>query len=111
MQGGTAAFRYAKALFSLAQDDHKQAEVRSEIEGLGQLFTDNPELQEALLTPLRPAGERKGALGAIAEKAQISRPVQNFLSYLIDQRRLIDFGDIVSAYAELADESAGLVTE
>lgn len=110
MQGGTAAFRYAKALFGLAQDEHKQGEVREEIERLRDLFDANSELRDALMTPMHPAGERKSALSAIAGQAQISRTVQNFFSYLIDQRRLINFGDIVSAYAELADEAAGLVT-
>jgi F-type H+-transporting ATPase subunit delta len=110
MRGGTAAYRYAKALFGLAQDDHKQAEVRAEIEGLARLFNESAELRDALLTPMHPAGERRAALRAIAERAGVSRMVQNFLSFLIDQRRLIDFDHIVEAYAGLADEAAGLVT-
>jgi len=110
MTGGTAAHRYAKALFALAQDEHKQSEVREEIEGLNTLFAESRELREALLMPLHPANERKSALGAIARRANVSSLVQNFLSYLIDQRRLIAFDRIVSAYAELADVAAGLIT-
>jgi F-type H+-transporting ATPase subunit delta len=110
MRGGTAAYRYAKALFSLAQDDHKQTEVRDEIERLNGLFQGSDELREALLTPRFPAAQRKSALAAIAERANVSLLVRNFISYLIDQRRLIDFGGIVSAYAELADAAAGLIT-
>jgi F-type H+-transporting ATPase subunit delta len=110
MTGGTAAHRYAKALFALAQDEHKQAEVREEIEGLNALFSESRELREALLTPRHPADERKSALKAIATRANVSPIVQNFLSYLIDQRRLISFDGIVGAYAELADVAAGLIT-
>jgi F-type H+-transporting ATPase subunit delta len=110
MRGGTAAYRYAKALFGLAQDEHKQAEVRAEIEGLDGLFDGSRELREALLMPMHPADERKSALKAICGRANISPLVQNFLSYLIDQRRLIDFGGIVAAFAELSDLASGLMT-
>jgi len=110
MRGGTAAYRYAKALFGLAHDDHKQAEVREELEKLQALFDGNSDLREALLTPLHPAGQRKAALRAIAGQASISPLVQNFVAYLVDQRRLIDFSGIVEAYAELADSAAGLIT-
>jgi F-type H+-transporting ATPase subunit delta len=110
MQAGTAAHRYAKALFGLAHDEHKHSEVRAELERLVALFESSRELREALLTPLHPASERKAALRAISERESVSRLVQNFLSYLIDQRRLINFAGIVAAYAELADNAAGLVT-
>lgn len=107
---GTAAHRYAKALFGLAQDEHRQREVRAEIERLGDLFAGSRELRDALLTPRHPAAERKAALRAIAGQASVSPLVQNFVAYLIDQRRLIDFATIVESYGELADEAEGLVT-
>ena len=110
MKGGTAAYRYAKALFSLAQDDHRHREVRTEIEALRDLFDGTREIREALLTPAHPASERKAALNGIAAHASISPVVKNFLSYLIDQRRLINFSDIVESYGELSDQAEGMVT-
>lgn len=110
MKGGTAAYRYAKALFSLAQDDHRHREVRGEIEALRDLFDGSTEIREALLTPAHPASERKAALNAIADHASISPVVKNFISYLIDQRRLINFNDIVESFGELADQAEGMVT-
>ena len=110
MQGGTAAHRYAKALFSLAQDEHKHSEVREELERLASIFNSTRETRDALLTPMHPADERKAALRAIGQNAQVSALLQNFLAYLIDQRRLIDFDGIVAAYGQLADEAAGLLT-
>ena len=109
MRGGTAAHRYAKALFSLAQDDHRHREVRAELENLGSLIDGSRELRDAMLTPLHPADERKAVLRAISSQANVSTLVQNFISYLIDQRRLIDFSAIVAAYGELADEAEGMV--
>ncbi len=109
MKGG-ASHRYAKALFGLAQDEHRHREVRAELENLGSLFEGSRELRDALLTPLHPADQRKAALRAIGDGASASPLVQNFLSFLIDQRRLINFGAIVEAYGELADAAEGLVT-
>ncbi len=110
MRRGTAAHRYAKALFGLARDEHRHREVREELERLVSLFDETRELRETLLTPLHPAAERKAALRAVAEGDSMSSLVQNFLAFLIDQRRLIDLGAIVTAYAELADAAAGLIT-
>jgi F-type H+-transporting ATPase subunit delta len=109
MKGGTAAHRYAKALFGLAQDEHRQREVRTELEQLESLFKESRTLRDALLTPLHPASERKSALRAIASRAGASPLVQQFLAYLIDQRRLINFAGIVEAYGVLADLAEGLV--
>ncbi len=110
MRGGTAAYRYAKALFGLAEDDHRHREVRDELGKLTALFDGSRELREALLTPLHPASGRKAALREIANRISVSPLVKNFISYLIDQRRLIDFEAITLAYGELADEAEGLLT-
>jgi F-type H+-transporting ATPase subunit delta len=109
MKGGTAAHRYAKALFGLAQDEHRQREVRAELEQLEAIFKESRAVRDALLTPLHPAAERKAALRAIAQRVGASPLLQQFLAFLIDQRRLINFSGIVEAYAELADLSEGLV--
>ncbi len=110
MRGGTAAHRYAKALFGLAEDERRHREVRDELEKLSSLFEGSRELRDALLTPLHPANGRKAALREIANRISVSPLVQNFLSYLIDQRRLIDFSAIVEAYGEFADNAEGLLT-
>ena len=110
MTGGTAAHRYAKALFGLAEDEHRHREVRVELENLQSLFAENRELRDALLTPRHPAGERKAALKAISTRMSVSGLLQNFISYLIDQRRLIGFDAIVAAYGEFTDDAEGLLT-
>ena len=110
MPSSTAALRYAKALFSLARDERVISEVRSEIEGLSTLFTENEELRQALLTPLHPADQRKAALRGIAQHLNLSSLVVNFISYLIDQRRLVDYSAIAAEYGRLADEDQGLLT-
>ncbi len=109
MRSSTAAVRYAKALFSIAKDDRRTGEIRQELETLQRLFSESEELAEALMTPLHPAEERKAVLRAIAERG-LSNTLKNFLSYLIDQRRFMDFEAICGEFMRLADEDAGLMT-
>lgn len=110
MHSSRAAVRYAKALFSLARDEHTLSETRVELETLEQLFSDNDGLRTALLTPLYPADQRRAALRSVATRLSLSRLLTNFVSYLVDQRRLIDYAHIVSEFGRLADEDQGLLT-
>jgi F-type H+-transporting ATPase subunit delta len=104
----TAARRYAKALFSLARETGRVVEVRAEVERLGRLIEQDAELRAVLLQPLYPAAQRRGVLRAVAERLGASPLFRNFLSFLVDQRRLVDWSAIEAEYARLADAAAGL---
>ena len=102
-----AARRYANALFSLARDDDEIQTVRDQLAGMDQLLHDNTELRRRLFQPLHPVAERRAVLIGVCERAGLSRTVRNFFSYLIQQRRLVDFDGIRAEYERLADEAAG----
>ena len=110
MRSSAAGRRYARALFGLAKESHKTKEIRAELDTLLELFDESPELRNALLTPLYPVKERKAVLQRVAERAGLSHLVANFYSYLIDQRRLVDFPGIHAEYVRLVDVDSGLVT-
>lgn len=102
------ARRYAKALFALARDDGRVAEVREEIARLSQLLAQNPELRAVLMQPLHPVAQRRGVLAAVAESLGTSPLLRNFQSFLVDQRRLVEWDAIELEYGRLADAAAGL---
>ncbi|MCP5059650.1 MAG: ATP synthase F1 subunit delta [bacterium] len=104
-----AAERYAKALFQLAKDQGDVAVIRTELRGLGSLLEENEDLREVLLQPLHPAAQRRAVLASVAEQLGASTFLKSFYSFLIDQRRLVDFAAIEEAYGELADADAGLI--
>jgi len=104
----SAARRYAKALFALAREESRIAEVRQEIERLGRLIGESAELRAVLMQPLHPVAERRGVLGAVAERLGASLLLKHFLSFLVDQRRLVDWDAIEAEYGHLADAAAGL---
>jgi F-type H+-transporting ATPase subunit delta len=109
MASAAAARRYARALFALARDEERVNPVRDELAGLAGLIEAHPELRQALFRPVYPAAQRKAALAALAERLGASPLLGHFLQYLIDQRRLIDFGEIRAEYERLADAAAGRV--
>lgn len=107
MRSSAAARRYARALFSLAREDGATDAVRAELTRLSALLEASPELHDALFRPLHPVAERRGVMRSVAEREGLSRNVQNFMLYLIDQRRIVDFDAIAVEYGRLADEAAG----
>jgi F-type H+-transporting ATPase subunit delta len=109
MKPSPAASRYAKALFGLAKDEHRLSEIRAEVDALAALLTESDELRGALFMPLFPGEERKAVLRAVAERG-LSQLVTNFCSFLIDQRRMLDFAAVAEEFGRLADEEAGLLT-
>jgi F-type H+-transporting ATPase subunit delta len=107
MRSSAAARRYARALFSLANETQSTDAVRGELDDLTQLFAESPELEQALFRPLRPVKERAAVLKAICERLQTSDTVRRFCGFLVDQRRLVDFDGIREEYQRLADQNAG----
>ena len=107
MRSSAAARRYARALFSLASDEGAVASVRAELTRMSELLDESPELRNALFRPLHPLKERRAVLLALSARVENSPTVKNFLTFLIDQRRLVDFAGIRSEYERLADEAAG----
>ena len=109
MRTTTAARRYARALFSLAEESGKVAALRDQLDAMAGLFEREPALRNALFRPLHPVAERRAVLRAVCERMQLDGVLRNFTVYLIDQRRLVDFDAIRAEYGRLADAAAGLV--
>ena len=103
-----AARRYARALFSLAQEDGSVAAVREQVDALADLLAGNDELRYAIFRPLHPSKERRAVLDGVCTRLSVSDSVRNFCAFLIDQRRVIEFEAIRSAFVELADVAAGV---
>jgi F-type H+-transporting ATPase subunit delta len=105
----SAALRYAKALFGLAQETERVDALRAELDGLLQAIETVPGLADVFVRPLHPAGERRAALAQLASPLGLSPLLSNFCSFLIDQRRTRDLAAIRDEYVRLAEEAAGRV--
>jgi F-type H+-transporting ATPase subunit delta len=109
MRSTAAANRYARALFSLAQDDDSVKSIRAELADMERLLASNPDLHRRLFQPLHPVDERRRVLSRLCEQGGGSQTIQNFFGFLIDQRRLVEFEAIQEEYGRLADRAAGRV--
>ncbi len=104
-----AAHRYARALFSLAQEEDGVVSIRRELDDMARLLAANPDLQRRLFQPLHPVRERRQVLKSLCEQGRGSQTIRNFFAYLIEQRRLVAFDTIREEFNRLADEAAGRV--
>ena len=107
MRSSAAARRYARALFALAREEDRIEEIRGELQRLADLLDENEELHHALFRPLHPVAERRAVLREVAERLGFGATARNFFSFLVDQRRLVDFEGIREEYEHLADAAAG----
>ncbi|MBW2400365.1 MAG: F0F1 ATP synthase subunit delta, partial [Deltaproteobacteria bacterium] len=107
MRSSAAARRYARALFLLAKDDGRIAEVKGELAQFSAVIEQNENLRQALFQPIHPAAERRAVLVGVCERMDVQPTVRNLFSFLVDQRRLVDFEGIREEYERLADEAAG----
>lgn len=108
MTSRRAAARYAEALFGLAQETGQTDAVRAELDGLARLVERTPALAELLTRPdLEP--ERKLAAVTAALRGQFSGPVIALLAALLRHGRGEEVAAVADAFAEMADEAAGVV--
>jgi F-type H+-transporting ATPase subunit delta len=106
--GGGAARRYARALFELAKEQGRSEAVRASLVALAELLEKHADLRRVLLEPLHPVAERRAVLSAVVERIGGGPLLRDFLCFIVDQRRVVQFDVIRQAYEELADRDAGV---
>jgi F-type H+-transporting ATPase subunit delta len=102
-----AARRYARALFAIAREEWHVDEVGRELDALKTVLDESPELHAAVFQPLHPVAQRRAVLAGVLARLGATHSVRNFCSFLIEQRRLVAFPNIVAEFNRLADEAAG----
>ena len=100
--------RYAKALFELAKESDSAPRIYQELQDFGALLSENHELRDLLLQPLRTTSQRKTVLSGIAKHLGTSPMLLNFYSFLIDQRRMVDSKSIEDEYGRLLAADRGV---
>ena len=106
---GSIARRYAKALFSLADEQGQVEQWSSGLEALGRALASSPELRETLSSPVFEKDQRRGVVGALAASLGFPDTVRNFLLLLADRDRLGYLAAIVTNFRDLADARLGRV--
>ncbi|UUZ82583.1 F0F1 ATP synthase subunit delta [Paenibacillus sp. P26] len=105
-QDTTAAKRYAKALFEVAKEQNRVAEVEQELKAVIGALKEHEDLFKLIKHPSIESSAKTEMLKRIFESA-VSQPVFNTLKLLIDRRREDVLEAFVEYYVNIANEALG----
>ena len=100
--------RYAKALFSLGQEDGNFLQYGKEVQQFADFCYGNKEFFGVVANQIFSVTERKNVLNAILKTNTSSDLVKNFLRILLDKNRIGGIAEISDYYSKLTDESLNI---
>ncbi|MEI7706034.1 MAG: ATP synthase F1 subunit delta [Deltaproteobacteria bacterium] len=103
------ARRYAKALFSLADEQGQVEKWSSGLDALGRALASSPELRETLTSPLFDKDQRRGVVAALAQILELDETPSNFLLLLADRDRLAYLPAVIQTFRDLSDARLGRI--
>lgn len=103
--GGSAARRYAEALYDIAAREHAVPDYRASLERMSSAL--GPETIRALRDPRISLERRRGALDAASRDQPKS--VRAVLDLLLQRDRIALAGGIASAFGDIVDAHDGIV--
>jgi F-type H+-transporting ATPase subunit delta len=106
--GSKISSRYAKALFSLGQDDGHYKEYGQNLNEFVSFCSTNNEFIRVVSNQLYPVDDRKKVLEVVLEKSLFSNVVKNFLRLLVDKNRIVAIDAITDYYSRLTDELSNI---
>ncbi len=104
------AERYAAALFDLADEARALDQVAADLRQLRTMLTTSPDLTRLVRSPILPRAAQGQALAALAQRAELSRLVRDFLSVVARNRRLFAVPAMIEAFLAKLAERRGEVT-
>ncbi|MGL4397116.1 MAG: F0F1 ATP synthase subunit delta [Hyphomicrobium sp.] len=104
------AGRYASALFDLAKDASKIAEVEADLTKFQAMFDDSEDLRHLVRSPVISTEDQGRALAAIMSKAGIGGLAANFFKLIAANRRLFSAPDMIKGFRALAAKDRGELT-
>jgi F-type H+-transporting ATPase subunit delta len=105
----SVAGRYASALFELASEQRKVAEVEAGLGRFRTMLDESPDLRRLVASPAFSAEEQTKAIKAVVDKAGIGGLAANFLQLIARNRRLFAVPDMIEAFRALAARGRGEV--
>ena len=108
MIGSKVSKRYAKALFSLGQEDGNFEQYGRDLTEFTEFCQDNPDFGRVIANPVFSVEDRKKVLFVVLERSTFSGAVKNFLNLLLDKNRIGAIGTISEYYSMLTDEVSNI---
>ena len=103
----SVARRYAQALLDLVEKD--PGKVADRLLEFDRIIREIPLLKEVLISPAFRMEERRKVFDRVLKKLAWGAPLDRFLWYLVEHRRMDHIGGIAEAFQGMVDERAGKV--
>ena len=100
--------RYAKALFSLGQEDGNLEQYGSQLSAFASFFRNNAEFGQVIANPIFAVEDRREVLQVVLERSNFFDVVKHFLNLLLDKNRIGAIEAITEYYSEFTDEVSGI---
>jgi F-type H+-transporting ATPase subunit delta len=98
------AKRYAKAIFTIGQDQENYEEYNEVLQGVATLFSETPEIADALTNPMYPMDVKEKVMTGIVGSIGVDTVMGNFLNLLVQKKRAEILPEIADAYKTMVDE-------
>lgn len=105
---GTAARRYAQALFDLAGEKGLVEQFRKELAAVSRFLDSQPEAVAILADPLVAAADKKGLIDKTFP-GPLHPLLHNLLHLLVDKRRIESLGEVIASYGRLVDRHDNVI--
>ena len=104
-----AAQRYARALFEIAREMHKDEEIEAELETLSAAMKADPAIERFLSNPGLGLEDKKKFLGRLYQerKHEFYEILLHFFLVLFEKNRFYLIHDIAVEFKRVADEAQG----
>lgn len=103
-----AAQRYARALFELAQDNGKLADVNRDFAAFSEMVRENGDLASMIASPAFGRESKRDALVAIADAAGFTPIMKNFLGVMAENGRARELPSAQRAFDLLYASQRGI---
>jgi F-type H+-transporting ATPase subunit delta len=102
------AKRYAKAIFTVGQEQEKYEEYNDVLQGMAELFETHPEVADALTNPLYPLDVKEKMMTGIVASMEVDAVMGNFLNLLVQKKRAEILPEIANSYKAMVDEAKNI---
>lgn len=109
MIASSVAKRYARALFSLAQDGNQVDATSRALTAFAEAWGTSTELRAVFENPAHGLEVRKKVVVALAQRVGASPMLVNTFQLLTERNRLGFVGEIADAFRALAESGAGVL--
>ncbi len=105
---GRLSRRYARAIFQLAREEHREEELGQELNRFVEAYNNSP-LKTVLNNPAFSVQGRKNVAVQVAKSLDLNPLTIRFLSLLLERDRLDSLSSIAVHYHRYLDETKGRV--